>query len=296
MVGLGESQANDRASSDAGASSLSQGVCVSIDWPNRLAMVNVGGAGGAAGLAMPMVNAAPFPGQAVWVGFLGGQPICLGMVPNAATGTTVGDATSGRVTVAADDGREYIVPYMGEPPIASSRVMLHWAANGVVLGVSSADETGTTPDVPVTPGGGSGARSFFATDSATWRSGGWSDNTFSVSDTRSGFYWYGTQVRDSVPAGATVTGFGIQVAANQAPSSNVTLTLHADGGRAGAPPSALDTFVVSQGSGYKQLPLAWGTAMKSGTAFGIGSVQASASGWMEWQPASTSGALSISWA
>lgn len=295
MVGLGESQADDRAAADGGRSWVRQGVCTSVDWVNKLALVNVAGGGGLVGLAMPMVGSAPYPGQAVWVGYFGGQPVCLGIVPKSPTGTTVGTASGGRVTVNGDDNEQYVVPYIGAAPGASQRVVMDWSANGVVVGVSSADQSGVPPEVPPTPGGGSGAQVFFPTSSATWRSGGWADAGFSVSDTRSGFYFYGTQMRDTIPAGSTVTGIGIDVSAIAAPSSAVTLTLHAAGSQPGSPPAAIDSFVVSQESGYKTLPTAWGAAMKDGTAFGIGSVQASASGWMQWAGA-PSGALSISWA
>lgn len=294
MVGLGEQQANDRSA--IVPSSLTQGICVSIDWSNQLALVNVSGGGGSVGIPMPMVGSAPYPGDAVWVAYIAGQPICLGVVPKPATGTTSGAASGGRITVTGDDGRTYAsVPYIGSAPSSGQRVVLNWASNGTIVGVSSADQTGTKPEVPEAPGGGPGARVFFPTGSATWRSGAWSDNGFSVSDTRSGFYFYGTQIRDSIPSGSTVTGIGIDVTAISAPSSSVTLTLHAAGSQPGSPPAALDTFPVSQDSGYKQLPTAWGAALKAGTAFGIGSVQASASGWMQWAGA-PAGAISISWA
>lgn len=289
-------QAEQNAKFEQGLSSLTQGVCVSVDWEHRLANINVGGAGGAIGIAMPMVTSAPYPGDAVWVAYLGAQPICLGIVPKPATGTTSGSAAGGRTTVIGDDGVTYSsLPYIGTAPSSGQRVVLNWPSNGTIIGVSSADQTGTPPEVPPTPGGGSGAQVFFPTSSATWRSGGWADAGFSVSDTRSGFYFYGTQMRDTIPAGSTVTGIGIDVSAIAAPSSAVTLTLHAAGSQPGSPPAAIDSFVVSQDSGYKTLPTAWGAAMKDGAAFGIGSVQASASGWMQWAGA-PSGALSISWA
>lgn len=289
-----ESQAETNARLAAGRSSATQGTCVSVDWPNRLAKVNVGGVS----LDMPMVQSAPFPGDPVWVAYLGAVPFCMGSIPKSSTATVVGSPAGGLVAVTADDGKTYTVPYnVGYTPASGHRVVLDWSSNGVIVARMSAEPAGVTPSVPPpppAPGGGAGVQSFNAADSGTWRGGGWVDSLFGVSDSRSGFYWYGTQIRDTVPSGATVTGFGISIAADWAQLAQVTLTLHAYGSKTGAPPPPLDTFVVSSDGGYKQLPVAWGIAMKNGTAFGIGSVQGS--GFLQWQSASTSGALSVSWA
>lgn len=274
----------------AGLSEYTQGTCVSVDWVNSLVSVNIGGGQ----LSIPMVSRAPFPGDRVWVGYLGGLPFCLGAIPKSSTATVTGSPTGGRVDVTADDGRVYTVPYdQAYTPTVGHRVVLDWSANGVLTCRMSAEPAGVIPSVPLappTPVGGSAV--FGATDSATWR-GGWADNLFGVSDSRSGFYFYGTQIRDTIPDSSPITGFALNVAEDWNRLTNVTLTLHPDASRGGSQPGAIDTFTVAGGSGAKALPLGWAASLRDGSAFGIGSIQGS--GWLQWQSSATSGALSISW-
>lgn len=285
-----EAQERKNSQFAQGLSSYTQGLCVSVDWGNGLVLVNIAGGD----VSIPMVTRAPFPGDRVWIAYLGSVPFCLGAIPKAATATVTGVPVGGRVEVTAEDSRPYTLPFNdGYEPVVGDRVVIDWSANGVIVCQMSAEPEGVIPVVPpAPPRPPGGAAVFGATDSGTWR-GGWVDNLFGVSESRRGFYWYGTQIRDTIPDTSAITGFAINVAEDWNRLTNVTLTLHGDPSKSGSPPSPLDTFVVSGGSGSKPLPLSWAAALRDGSAFGIGSVVDS--GWLQWQSAATSGALSISW-
>ncbi|OAN35052.1 hypothetical protein A4X17_11250 [Plantibacter sp. H53] len=286
-----ETQEAANAAARQGMSSYTQGVCMSVDWVNSLVVANIKGAE----VSVPMVGSAPFPADRVLIGYLGALPVCLGPIPKSSTGTVTADPVGSLVAVTTDDSQARVLPFVqGYTPALGHRVIVDWPANGVVIGQISADPAGVIPVVPpsagVAPSGGSGV--FLPTDSATWR-GGWVDNLFGVSESRRGFYWYGFQIRDTIPNTATINSFGMTVQEDWNRLSSVTLTLHSDSSRTGAPPNPLDTFNVSGGSGLKPLPLPWAAALRDGTAFGIGSVEDS--GYLQWQSSATSGGLSISW-
>jgi hypothetical protein len=289
-VSLGGSLAKTDAEVQAGLSKLTQGTCVSVDWLNHLVVVNIGGGQ----VSMPMVSRAPFPNDKVWIGFLGEQPVCLGSVPKAATGTVAGTATLGKISVTGDDGASYRLPFLGAEPVEGERVVIDWDSSGIILsGAMSSEPNVELVYAPPGQGGGIQERTFLPTDSANFRSGAYQNNGVEISDTRSGFYYYGTSLADSIPDGATVLEARIYL--NQewdnVPGTASRMGTHTNGSRGGEP-TLSGALSVPGDSRWVDL-MAFIGALQSGAALGVGFY--AAVGWRKYSPAGASGQIYVKW-
>jgi hypothetical protein len=273
--GLGRGQARENRRLELGLSSLTQGVCEEVDWVNGLAVVNVGGGS----IPMPMTGHPPLVGWKVWVGYLGEQPVCLGMVPRSPLGTTQGSASGGRVTVLADDGQTYAgLPYLGASPSASTRVEIDWTDGGIVQpGALSAEPTGDTPNTPAAPTPTEKTFVFNPTGSGNWyNNSSWATGPDPhCSDLNDGTYFYGNTIPDSIPDSAVFVPGTLQIYLkeyfNQYPSSLATLGLHNLAAASGAP-NPTQTFAVPNcypNGAWVTLPNSWEDELRLGSARGV---------------------------
>lgn len=281
-----------------GASGLAQATCISVDWPNYLAVVNI--AGGE--VSVPMVGDAPYPGDTVWVGWLGQNPICLGPVPKATTGTVTGAGAAGFVTVLGDDNRSYTVPYTGTAPADNARVAMLWPAKGLLVGAMSADAPGVVPIAPPSSGGGgapggssTGKMTFNPTESGTYNGSSWyGDGFVGCSASEQGAWFYGNQIADTIPDDATITVARIHIDEyfNRYPSSLARLGTHTLTSKSGAP-NVTGTLDIPRGSGDRDIRM-YADALKTGAAKGIGTNHG---GWHKFSPKGTrnSGAIYMEW-
>lgn len=184
--------------SDAGAS-VSTGTCVGYDWDQSLTVVNVGGSV----LSMPWDGAPPWIGGRVRVLTSGGQPVAQ-LVHGSAVGTVV-SVDSGVATVLGDDDRTYLYPHAASLTlVGSERVRLDHGGR-LVVAEYAAEPPGSDFEVPAAPPGSGGSVTFVPTDSGSWRDGAFRGGQVEVNAYRMGVYYYGTQIRDTIPTSAVIT-------------------------------------------------------------------------------------------
>lgn len=272
---LGEDQAKTNAELAAGMSSLTQGLCTAIDWTKGLATINI--AGGS--VPMPMSGPAPFVGFKAWVGYLGTQPICLGIVARAPAGAVVGTPSGGLAQVLGDDGVTYPLGYIGAAPAAGNRVALDWGNGGRVLGVPSAEAVASSGTVPPAVGAQAKAFEFRPTDSKNWYNNTSYGNGASgaeawCSSSNRGVYVYGTVIGDSIPDSATYVPGSLKVFLsefyNQFPSSLAQIGQTALTSLSGNPsPANLVSIPDCRGGAWVTLPDSWEAAFRTGTMAGL---------------------------
>ena len=248
--------------SDAGAS-VSTGTCVGYDWDQSLTVVNVGGSV----LSMPWDGAPPWIGDRVRVLTSGGQPVAQ-LVHGSAVGTVV-SVDSGVATVFGDDDRTYLYPHAASLTlVGSERVRLDHGGR-LVVAEYAAEPPGSDFEVPAAPPGSGGSVTFVPTDSGSWRDGAFRSGDAEANEFRVGAYYFGQQIRDSIPDSATVTSMVLDLTEtfNGDVGTDVRLGTH-DQGFPASQPSITGSIDVP-GSGRYNI-MAFADALKLGTALGVG--------------------------
>jgi len=290
MSSIGRGVAKGTASSRAGFSSTSEGQCVSVDLGSGYAVVNVGG--GAQN--MPMVGAVPWPGDKVQVGYLGTIPVCIGPKPRAPIGTVMVVPSGGLVTVLGDDNVTYVYPYDATRAYSTGqRVRLDH--EGRAVGATYGGEPVVDEFFPPGDSGSPGPQSktFYPTDSGNYRNGAYAGQSAEVSDGRSAFYWYGAQIRDTIPNSAAVSSASIHLTQewDQVPGVASRMGTHSEGSRGGEPNL---TGALSVPGGTRDISIMdFANALKTGSALGVGLYKTF--GWRRYGPASSSGQITITW-
>lgn len=281
----GEQDARRNAELRKGRSAAAEGYCEDLDWPNYLATINIGGAR----QVMPWAGVPPWPGDRVAVLYNGGSPRCFA-VYGPSQGTVVSVA-SGIATVTGDDGREYVYP-AAVTVVSGNRVRLDHGGH-LVTSVYPG-EPAETPYIPAPapPTTGRGSATFRPIDSGNYRLGAYQGSFVEVSDNRVAAYWYGTQIANTIPDGATVTKADLQLVErwDKIPGTASHLGTHTQATRTG-PPTITGAINVT-GSGPVSI-LAFADALKTGAAFGVGF--AAGFGWRQFDTFAASGALYMEW-
>lgn len=216
----------------------------------------------------------PLAGASVRVLRLNGFTLMLGVVrPQPAFGVVVATGTP-NLTVLLPDGSEaqmgYLTSYLA--PAINDTVRIIWDGGPTVIG-SLAEVPVSTFD-PTTSGGGAAVTSapeFVARDSGNfYTGGGWNydDPWSSASNTGAFFY---NDIAGTIPDGASISLVEVYVTEiyNQRPSVLARVGLHSLAGKSGNP-GIRDAAPISAGSGWKVLPNAFGDALKTGAALGVG--------------------------
>jgi hypothetical protein len=245
----------------------------------------------------------PAVGDSVMVLQIGKTFVCMGALPKPAHGVVVAAASGGRVQVKADDNITYSMNYNHlYTPAVNDHVKLDWdLIGGYVVGPLATAPTGD-PNIilPTGPGNGGGgvtshSATFNPTDSGTWNGSSYFTNQVYCGDSTLGAYFYGTQIADSIPDGATITGVAVYLdeLTNYYPGSLATIGTHGLTGKSGAPTTG-NAVGVSAGSGWKGLPTSFGDVLKTGAAFGLATDHG---GYHIFAPkgVGNSGALTINW-
>lgn len=289
-MALGVQAARQQAAQRTARTDSRQAVCVDVDWGEQLATVNVGGAE----RVMPWVGPAPWPGDPVRVVTAGQIPVCWAVYGSPMG--TVASATSELATVVGDDGETYIYPYrVGDALSPADRVRLDHAGR-IVLAEYTDEPPGSSyvPPAPP-PGPSSGARTFYPTDSGQYQGGKYLNQYVEISVTRSGFYWYGKQIANTIPNTATITGAGLFLSEvwDNVPGAPSKLGAHADPSTVHGPSApGLSGAIDVYGSGWIDI-LPFANALRDGTAFGVGF--AANFGWRRFDTAARSGAIHMEW-
>lgn len=224
--------------------------------------------------------ATPLPGAAVRTIRVNDTTLMLGPVATSPTFGRITATGTPRVTVALTDGTThelfYLVSAYPEPSVDDD-VKIDWSDGGIILGkVTGVPASDYFPP----PAGGSGGSNsnpqqspeFVATDSGNfWTGGGtWNKDEVWCSPSNTGAWFY-QGIADTIPDTATITSVQVYLneSYNQYPTNLAGIGLHSATGKNGNPGirSAVD---ISAGSGWKDLPLAFGDELKTGAALGVG--------------------------
>lgn len=279
--------------------STTEGLVVSQDWDHRLVTVNVGGTE----QTMTWVGPAPWRGDSVRVTSAAGRPFCE-LIMGAAQGTVVSSA-GGFTTATGDDSVSYTYVHLSSTaPTSGQRVRLDHAGRCVPAGVYSvepADSEFVPPTAPPTPGGsGTRTQTFNPTDSGDWyHSGGsWVSQTPTISVNHSGYYFYGTQIADTIPDSAAIVSASIALAElwDNVPGTGSIMGSHGYSVKPGFAPGLSGSVGVNNSGVYSILGFA--AALKTGAAYGIGFYRgdgAPGTGYRAYGSYTQSGAITITW-
>lgn len=284
----GREDARRDAALKAGLSNTAAGVCLSIDWANKLLQVDLGGLP----QSMPWAGEPPWVGDAVRVVYAGRKPVAFATY-GAPIGT-VQSVTSTVATVLGDDGVTYAYPFRnGDTLAASNRVLLDHA-HRIVTARYTANPDGSVANRPPAPPSSSKHKATFRpTQSGNFRNGAFDSEFVEISTTRSGFYWYGKQIADTIPNTATVTKAILKLEElwDNVPGTASHLGTHAQLQRTSSPPALSGSINVSNGGSIDISSFA--TALKNGTAYGVGFAQNS--GWRRFDTRARSGSIYMEW-
>lgn len=282
-MAFGAKTARTAADLRQGLSKTDEGVGVDVD--GRLVSVNMGGAV----QVMPWKGGAPWVGDTVAVDYLGQKPRAIS-VYGSPQGTVV-SADSDVAVVTGDDGVTYAYPFLvGYTPSAGHRVaLLH--SHRLVIGQYTDDPAGSAYELPEGPPTGPFTKTFYPIDSAGWRFGNvYQGANVDASASKSGAYFYGTQLRDSL-VGRTVTSLLVNLGSvvfDYFPGVNTPLGYHGESGYHGGSEPAFAGAVAVTGGGVYDIT-GFAAAFQSGAAYGVGF--ASGSGQRQFGSYSVAGAI-----
>lgn len=291
---MGVQDSNERRFSELAArgSDTAEGLVTAVSWSTRTVTVNVAGVS----QSIRWVGPAPWPGDRVRVTQHPSNWYCE-LVMGAPLGT-VQSVASSIATVLGDDGVTYTYPHeSGVAPSAGWRVRLDHAGR-MAAPRYSAEPLGSLyvpPPAPPNPTPSEQVRTFNPIDSANWwaTGGRWDTQYVEVSVSRSGFYFYGTQIADTIPNSATILSATASFSEiwDNVPGTPSMLGSHGAATRPGSPPGLSGALAVS-GSGDVNIA-SYANALKNGTQHGLGFAQNT--GWRRFQTFAGSGAITIRW-
>lgn len=214
--------------------------------------------------------------------------------PGVGVVTTVG---SGVVNVTTDFG-EFSMPSVGTAPTSGQKVGISWPGP-VCLGALSVQPASPTP--PPTPGGGGATvkeATFRAIDAGSTDRGAtrwWTAQPWASNSTY-GAWFYGTQIKDTIPAGSQLVSMEMFINRVQDQGSSPNFALHTSPGKAGVPAMG-SLFPWDPPNGWNPVPNnAWFAALIAGGSFyGVGLNQGGYSKFASLAQDGLSGALRIKW-
>lgn len=216
------------------------------------------------------------------------------VLPGTGIVFTVG---SGVVTVDTIAGR-FSMPYVGAAPSSGNIVGISWSEQPYVLGALSVQPAAPKP-VP-DPGSGAVRSAVFQTTDAGSTDRGaprWWTGQPRAGNSTFGAWFYGTQIRDTIPAGATLVSLEFYASWQQRRGDAPRFALHDAASKGGVPGFGAYT-AWTPGNGWQSVPMAaqWFAALKSGGGFlGVGLNQGGDNIFSSRAQDAMTGALRISW-
>lgn len=194
----------------------------------------------------------------VW--FVDGTPYVVGPTLPTATQGTVVSVAAGLVTVTTTFGTITIPYNTALTPTAGQ--ILHLTGKYADSVMSTSPAGPTAPPAPVT-GVTTHTDTFPALDAASWN-GSWSSSRLWASNTYLGAAWYGSKIRDTIPATASIRQVQVYVSPVQIQGNSPVFALHADLSRPAGAPSLSSPTTIPVTPGWVTLPNTFGDALKSG--------------------------------
>jgi len=241
---------------------------------------------------VPQINDAVHVWSVDGVMFLIGPTVAK---PGVGTVLTVSGSNA---NVSTDFGT-FSMPFMGATPTSGDTVGISWSTSPWCGKLSS---TPVTPVPPPDPGGGGSTvrtETFRAVDAGStdrgsarwWQAQPWASNT------TFGAWFYGTQIKDTIPAGATFVSLEMYASWQQRSGGAPRFALHNLFTKSGLPTFGAYTE-WAPGAGWQTPPMAaaWFAALKAGGASaGVGLNQGGFNKFSSLAQDGLSGALRISW-
>lgn len=295
-MGYAEDQARRVEEALRGRARTVTGVVTAVDWVSSLVTVNM------AGLvqSVPWRGGPPWVGDTVRVSYASGQPTAQ-LVEGSPQGT-VQAVASNIATVLGDDGQSRRWFYgAGLTLTNGDRVALDYARRFAVKLAADTDPGATAPSAPGTaPTRTKTTRTFRPIRSNDYYHPGskWDTANPTVSEGRSGYYWYGTQIGDSIPDSASVLSAKVSLVElwDNVPGNDSGMGYHGQADRGGSPPSLTGGISVSNGGDIDLM--SWASQLRNGTAKGIGFYRdqpAGTNGWRSFADYTRSGFITITW-
>lgn len=238
----------------------------------------------------------PSVGEQVQILSVGERHLLFPARPLPGVGTVL-TVTSGVVNVETVIGT-YSMPHVGSAPSSGDLVGISWSEQPFVIGKLSVQPDPVVP--PPNPGGGTTRSATFKvidTGSTKRDQASWWTGRPQAGNTSFGAWFYGTQISDTIPAGATLVKLEFYVAYIQRQGSAPRFTLH-DRGYKGAMPNFGAYTEWAPAGGWQVPPMAatWFNALKAGGGqYGIGLNQGGWNIFASRADNSMSGAIRISW-
>lgn len=271
-----------------GTSSTTEGLVVSQEWNSGVVTVNVGGTE----QTMPWAVDAPWPGDTVRVVSAGRAQFC---VPKwGAPNGLVKSVSSNVATVLGDDGETYKYPCDSATAVGWRVELSHRGRRVLGRYLVEPAESEFIPQPPP-PSPSKMSRTFYPKDSANYQSGEYKSDAVEVSDARAGYYFYGTQIRDTIPNSASIISAKLQLVENwdQTPGVASRLGYHTSSGMHPASPPALSGAINVSDDADPINVISYASALQTGAAYGLGFP--AGFGWRQFGGYVTSGAITITW-
>lgn len=238
----------------------------------------------------------PSTGETVQILSIGERHLVFPSRPLPGTGTVL-TVTSGVVTVQTVIGT-YSMPHVGTAPSSGDLVGISWSEVAYVLGKLSVQPN--TPEPAPNPGAGTvRSATFRVTDTGSTDRGPvrWWTGRPQAGNTSYGAWFYGTQIRDTIPAGATLVKLEFFVSWQQRQGSAPRFALHNQARKTVLPSfGAYTEWNPSSGWQVPPMASAWFAALKGGgSMLGVGLNQGGWNIFSSRADNSMSGALRISW-
>lgn len=238
----------------------------------------------------------PQQGERVLILTIGERHLLFPARPLPGTGTvlTVGEST---VSVQTTTGI-YSFPYVGVAPTSGDLVGISWSETPYVVGKLSTSPPPPEP-IPDIPSKKTRSATFMVTDTGTHNVGSsnyWQSEVW-ASDTTLGGWFYGTQIADTIPAGAEFVSLEFYVSWQSRRGSTPNFGLHPLTAKSGQL-SFTHVQPWAPGSGWQTPPDAagWFNALKSGGGRrGVGLNHGGFNRFSSRAEDGMTGALRISW-
>ncbi|WP_431785384.1 hypothetical protein [Microbacterium maritypicum] len=212
------------------------------------------------------------------------------------TGTVM--TTSATLVTVQTIAGTFTMPFLGTAPTSGALVGISWSETPFVIGVLSVQPA--TPEPVPNPGGGSLRSATFQaidTGSTDRTQARWWTGQPRAGNSTFGAWFYGTQIRDTIPAGATLVSLQFFASWQQRRGADPRFALHDQAFKAGLPTFGAYT-AWAPGDGWQTPPMAdaWFAALKAGgSSLGVGLNQGGDNIFSSRAQNAWSGALSITW-
>lgn len=239
----------------------------------------------------------PVIGESVRIWSIGDQHYLFPAGPRPAVGTVL--TVSGLMASISTSTGDISAPYAGTAPSSGDRVGIVWSEDGPWC-TSKLSSTPPPPAPVPDPGVGATRSATFqvidtgSTDRGSarwWQAQPWASNT------TFGAWFYGTQIRDTIPAGASLISLEFYVSWQQRQGDAPRFALHDQASKAGVPGFGAYTAWNPNG-GWQTPPMAgaWFAALKAGGgSLGVGLNQGGYNKFSSRAQDAMTGALRISW-